>query len=316
MWTKNDGFGVWKHVRVRALISENYTVPLKCETEGGRALKHALLCSETCPVPLMARDLMCKLNLKLTAGLGVIEEEQQMSCAKFEPQWAYEWHIRDSDWAQMILKLSVNQNMRKSGLAGQKMFLTRFDKIFWNENVCVLSACLSAKQMQLCLITEDSAPHLSTKATEQKCLWEKAWEPQKGWKGKRGENTLKYVDDLLICARDEVTCVADNVTLLNHLAREGHKVSLTKLQFCEAGNNLFWVTLTPNSKAISEKRIKAIKDVPRPLTKTIVIILGNVCILSNVYSKLCISWKALESPDNRERAEVMWQDGKAFLHRW
>ncbi len=26
------------------------------------------LCSETCPVPLMARDLMCKLNLKLTAG--------------------------------------------------------------------------------------------------------------------------------------------------------------------------------------------------------------------------------------------------------
>ncbi len=51
------------------------------------------------------------------------------------------------------------------------MFLTRFDKIFWNENVCVLSACLSAKQMQLYLITEDSAPHLSlTKATEQKCL--------------------------------------------------------------------------------------------------------------------------------------------------
>ncbi len=53
-----------------------------------------------------------------------------MSCAKFEPQWAYEWQIRDSDWAQMILKLSVNLNMRKSGLTGQKMFLTRFDKIF------------------------------------------------------------------------------------------------------------------------------------------------------------------------------------------
>ncbi len=146
-------------------------MPLKCETEGGRALKHALLCSETCPVPLMARDLMCELNLKLTAGLGFIEEKQQMSGAKFEPQWAYEWQIKDSDWAQMILKLSVNLNMRKSGLAGQKMFLTRFNKIFWNENVCVLSACLSAKQMQLYLITEDSALLLSlTKATEQKCL--------------------------------------------------------------------------------------------------------------------------------------------------
>ncbi len=46
-----------------------------------------------------------------------------------------------------------------------------------------------------------------------------------------GRNTLQYVDDLLICARDEVTCVADTVTLLNHLAQEGHKVSLTKLQF-------------------------------------------------------------------------------------
>ncbi len=59
----------------------------------------------------------------------------------------------------------------RSGLAGQKMFLTRFDKIFWSENVCVLSACLSEKQMQLFLITEDAALHLSlTKATEQKCL--------------------------------------------------------------------------------------------------------------------------------------------------
>ncbi len=45
----------------------------------------------------------------------------------------------------------------------------RFNKIFWNENVCVLSACLSEKQMQLYLITGKSAPHLSlTKATEQK----------------------------------------------------------------------------------------------------------------------------------------------------
>ncbi len=58
-----------------------------------------------------------------------------------------------------------------------------------------------------------------------------------GLKREEGRNTLMIdlkhidVDDLLICARDEVTCVADTVTLLNHLAREGHKVSLTKLQF-------------------------------------------------------------------------------------
>ncbi len=82
-----------------------------------------------------------------------------------------------------------------------------------------------------------------------------------------GVKHSQYVDDLLICARDEVTCVADTVTLLNHLAREGHKVSLTKLQFVKQEITFLGHTVTPNSKAISEKRIKAIKDVPRPLTK-------------------------------------------------
>ncbi len=217
------------------------------------------------------------------------------------PQWAYERQIRDSDRAQKILKLAKIEQYQyqyqwitfidiciyqyeEEWINGAEMFLTRFDKIFWSENVCVLSACLSEKQMRLYLINRGLCASLSVdKVTEQKLglLWENAWEPQKGWKGKRGEthwwlirNTLKYVDDLLICARDEVTCVADTVTLLNHMAREGHKVSLTKLQFCAAGNNFFWVTLRPNNKAISEKRIKAIKDVPRPLTKTLLSFLG------------------------------------------
>ncbi len=44
-------------------IFERFTVPLNCETEG--VLKHALIYSPNCPVPLMGRDLMCKLNLTL-----------------------------------------------------------------------------------------------------------------------------------------------------------------------------------------------------------------------------------------------------------
>ncbi len=61
--------------------------------------------------------------------------------------------------------------MRRSGLTGQKVFLAGFDRIFWSGNVCVLSACLSEEQIQLYLITGQSAPHLSViKATEQK--WE------------------------------------------------------------------------------------------------------------------------------------------------
>ncbi len=105
-----------------------------------------------------------------------------------------------------------------------------------------------------------------------------------------GAALLQYVDDLLICARDEVTCVADTVTLLNHLAREGHKVSLTKLQFVKQEITFLGHTITPNSKAISEKRVKSYQRCTKTNNKeTIVIILGNVCILSNVYSKLCIS---------------------------
>ncbi len=147
----------------------------------------------------------------------------------------------------------------------------RFNKIFWNENVCALSACLSEKQMQLYLITGKSAPHLSlTKATEQKwaalgLFVRKCMRATDGLKS--GTALLQYLDDLLICARDEVTCVADTVTLLNHLAREGHKVSLTKLQFVKQEITFLGHTITPNSKAIAEKRIKAIKDVPKPITK-------------------------------------------------
>ena len=42
---------------------------------------------------------------------------------------------------------------------------------------------------------------------------------------------LSYVDDLLICSVNESVCRADTVTLLKHLEKEGHGVSLSNLQF-------------------------------------------------------------------------------------
>ncbi len=92
-----------------------------------------------------------------------------------------------------------------------------------------------------------------------------------------------YVDDLFICARDEVTCVADTVTLLNHLAQEGHKVSLTKLQFVKQEITFLGHTITPNSKAISEKRVKAIKDVPRPITKKQLLSFLGMCAFCRTF---------------------------------
>ncbi|KAL1264181.1 hypothetical protein QQF64_004536 [Cirrhinus molitorella] len=81
-----------------------------------------------------------------------------------------------------------------------------------------------------------------------------------------GTALLQYVDDLALCARDEATCVADTVTLLKLLAEEGHKVSLSKLQFVKQVTFLGHV-ITPNSKSLSDKRVQGIKDVPKPITK-------------------------------------------------
>ncbi len=133
---------------------------------------------------------------------------------------------------------------------------------------------------------------------------------------------MKYEDDLLICARDEVTCVADTVTLLNHLAREGHKVSLTKLQFVKQEIIFFWVTLTPNSKAISEKRVKAIKDVPRPLTKKQLLSFLGMCAYCRTFIpnyaflekplRALTTGKGLRSCDKIERP--FYTDGRRSLH--
>ncbi len=59
---------------------ERFTVPLNCETEGGRVLNHAFVYSPKCPVLILGRDLLCKLNLKLVAnssGVRVKEEGEQ-----------------------------------------------------------------------------------------------------------------------------------------------------------------------------------------------------------------------------------------------
>ncbi len=133
-----------------------------------------------------------------------------------------------------------------------------------------------------------------------------------------GTALLQYIDYLLICARDEVTCVADNVTLLNHLAREGHEVSLTKLQFCAAGNNLFWVTLTLNSKSYLWETDKSYQRCTKTFNK-------DNCYHSwecvHFVERLFQIMHFLKSPWEP------WQQGKGwghvtrlksffFLHRW
>ncbi|TWW66949.1 hypothetical protein D4764_20G0009810 [Takifugu flavidus] len=48
-----------------------------------------------------------------------------------------------------------------------------------------------------------------------------------------GSALLQYIDDLLLCAPTRTQCVQDTVTLLTRLAKEGHKVSRTKMQYAQ-----------------------------------------------------------------------------------
>uniref|UniRef100_A0A9J8CJW6 ribonuclease H n=1 Tax=Cyprinus carpio carpio TaxID=630221 RepID=A0A9J8CJW6_CYPCA len=177
-------------------ISERFTVPLNCETEVGRVLKHAFIYSPACPAPLMGRDLMSKLNLTLVAdSTGVrVTEEEQLCCLQAEPQWAYEWRIVNNDWAQMMCVLTKNQTKTFNAeitLADslhctshvvmerdqkyendwfnvEKGETLSFDQMFWTENVCAVSVRLTEKQLPFYLIAGESVPHLSvSKARDQ-----------------------------------------------------------------------------------------------------------------------------------------------------
>ena len=66
---------------------------------------------------------------------------------------------------------------------------------------------------------------------------------------------LSYVDDLLICSESESICRADTVTLLKHLEREGHRVSLSKLQFVKQEVTFLGHVIKQNSKTLSQKRV-------------------------------------------------------------
>jgi len=157
---------------------------------------------------------MCKLNLSLCADpYGIsIEETPNITCSKFEPKWAYEWQVTDVDWAEKILKLAKNRTdpANTEFITNDKMHCTshvvterdsdfekmwfnsvenesvKFDKIFWKENVCALSAVLTESQRSCYLMTENTACHLSvSKAISQhwrdvglfvkECLSAKDW---------------------------------------------------------------------------------------------------------------------------------------------
>ncbi|XP_060922638.1 uncharacterized protein LOC132996313 [Limanda limanda] len=82
-----------------------------------------------------------------------------------------------------------------------------------------------------------------------------------------GSALLQYVDDLMICSPTKETCVQDTVALLKHLATNGHKVSLSKMQFVSEKVTFLGHIITSEGKTLSSKRIEAIQTIPKPETK-------------------------------------------------
>ena len=78
---------------------------------------------------------------------------------------------------------------------------------------------------------------------------------------------IQYVDDLLICSPDPDVCKQDTIALLQFLASQGHKASVAKLQFVLQKVTFLGHIITPNGRSLSEERIKAIQNMPKPITK-------------------------------------------------
>lgn len=82
-----------------------------------------------------------------------------------------------------------------------------------------------------------------------------------------GTALLQYVDDLMICSSTKEQCEANTVNLLKHLAKTGHKASLSKLQFVQEKVIFLGHVITSEGKTLSPKRVDAIQNLPKPITK-------------------------------------------------
>lgn len=81
------------------------------------------------------------------------------------------------------------------------------------------------------------------------------------------ETLLKYVDDLLVSAPTRQLCQEGTLALLAHLAKEGHKASKSKLQYCKQEVTFLGHILSQGTRALSTDRTQAITTLPKPKTK-------------------------------------------------
>uniref|UniRef100_A0A669AYP5 Gypsy retrotransposon integrase-like protein 1 n=1 Tax=Oreochromis niloticus TaxID=8128 RepID=A0A669AYP5_ORENI len=82
-----------------------------------------------------------------------------------------------------------------------------------------------------------------------------------------GGQFLLYVDDILVTGHTEEGCKQNTMAVLRHLAEQGHKVSLNKLQLWRPEVTYLGHTLSGAGKKLLNKRKEAIQNAPQPQTK-------------------------------------------------
>ncbi|KAJ1192348.1 hypothetical protein NDU88_001658 [Pleurodeles waltl] len=78
---------------------------------------------------------------------------------------------------------------------------------------------------------------------------------------------VQYIDDLLIASKTESDCTDGTIALLNHLGRNGHKVSPSKLQFCQKKVKYLGHQIEKGSRRIMKERITSVLQISPPKTR-------------------------------------------------
>lgn len=123
---------------------------------------------------------------------------------------------------------------------------------------------------------------------------------------------ISYVDDIILCAKDQETCHKDSIELLKILAANGHKASQKKLQYCQERVVYLGQTITQGQRSVSDEHLQTIRKLPKPRTvremMTFLGITGYSSGWVDEYTKITAPLRAMikETGNDRLHCNLTW----------